>query len=359
MKKKKKICFVSLSNIYLCPYIYKYIQQLDCDYDVIYWDRHGVEESIDANQIFPFRYKMNEGNGKLSKLIGYFKFQKFAKKTIKKNNYDGIILLQTSIGIMMSLFLKSRYLNKYILDIRDYTLENNFLFFNLEKALINRSAYTVISSKGYHSFLPEYEYIVVHNDANIDKENREKFEMRKRSKSKIVISYIGLIRFHDQNKKNILKFRNDNRFILKFIGKDAYALKDFCIANNVNNVELVDWFPPDKTLEYYLETDIIYNLYGQGSPQLDFALSNKLYYAAILKIPILVFSNTHMEKTINEYNFGFVFNINDPQACDDLFNYYHSIDWSLFTYNCNNFIEEVNKDNLVFNNMLRKFINQI
>ena len=108
----KKICFVSLVNLYLCPYISKYISLLECDYDVIYWDRHGIEENIDAKQVYAYRNKMDEGLGKLSKLQGYLKFRKYVLDKIRGNNYDGIILLQTSAGIILNSFLKKHYKGK-------------------------------------------------------------------------------------------------------------------------------------------------------------------------------------------------------------------------------------------------------
>jgi hypothetical protein len=197
---------------------------------------------------------------------------------------------------------------------------------------------------------------LVHNDPEIDEFTIKKFENRNLNKDKIVISYVGLIRFHDQNKKVILKFKNDKRFILRFIGKDAYALKKFCEENNVDNVELIDWFPPEKTLNYYYETDIINNLYGNSTPLLDYALSNKLYYAAKLRMVVLVCPNTYMEKISKKYGFGYTFNINVPNACDDLFTYYKSQSLQVLKQGCEMFEREINSDNKVFNEIVQNFL---
>lgn len=127
----------------------------------------------------------------------------------------------------------------------------------------------------------------------------------------------------------------------------------------MNNVELIDRFPPEKTLNYYYETDIIYNLYGNKTPLLDYALSNKLYYAAKLKTPIIVCPNTYMEEISKGYGFGFTFDINNPEECDNLFEYYKSINWHDFNYNCNNFIRKINKDNENFNCAISNFVERI
>jgi len=326
---------------------------------VIYWDRHEIEENIGEKQMYAFRNKMDEGSGKLSKLQGYLKFRKYALDKIRENNYSGVILLQTSAGILLNSFLKKNYKGKYIVDIRDYTMENNPVFFAVEKGLVKNSALTVISSRGYESFLPQYHYTLVHNDCEIDEAIIKKFENRKRNKDKIVISYIGLIRFHEQNKKVILKFKNDSRFLLRFIGKGAFALKEFCEKNSINNVELIDRFPPEKTLDYYYDTDIIYNLYGNNTPLLDYALSNKLYYAAKFKMPILVCANTYMEEVSGKYGFGYSFNINNPKECDNLFDYFESINWQRFNYKCDQFVSEVNKNNKSFNDVVKAFVNKV
>jgi hypothetical protein len=356
---KKRICFITLSNLYLCPYISKYISLIDCDYDIIYWDRHGIDENMGAKEVFPFRYEMDENQGKLKKISGYLKFRKYAIDIIKKKNYDGVILLQTSVGILLQKILTKKFSGKYIVDVRDYTMEKNKIFFSLVKNLINKSANTVISSKGYKSFLPEYEYTIVHNDIKIDKDTIVRFEKRKRNKERVVISYIGLIRFNDQNKRIILKFKDDDRFLLRFIGKGANSLKKFCLDNNITNVELIDRFPPEKTLEYYYDTDIIYNLYGNNSPLLDYALSNKLYYAAKLRMPIIVCPDTYMEEVCTQFGFGFVFKLQDMNACTDLFNYYQSINWSIFEQKCQRFIRLVEEENEVFNDMVKKYINKL
>lgn len=354
--QNSKICFITLGNLYLCPYIKKYIALINCSFDVIYWDRHNIEENIGAERIFSFKYNMNDSAGKLKKLYGYLKFRKYAVEILENNNYDKIVLLQTSAGIFLQSILLKKYRKKYIVDIRDYTMEDNPIFFAIEEKLIKNSAFAVISSKGYEKFLPAYNYILVHNDIFIDEDVIKKFENKARNKNKIVISFIGLIRFQDQNKKVILKFINDDRFILKFIGKNALLLKNFCEEHNIKNVELIDMFPPEKTLDYYYEADIIYNLYGNNTPLLDYALSNKLYYAAKLKMPILVCPNTYMAEVSEKNGFGIVFDIDKTNAIEKLYETYNSIDWHELNIKSNSFLMEVENDNNLFNNIIKNFL---
>lgn len=352
----KKICFISLGNLYLCPYISKYISLIDCDYDIIYWDRHEINEKFEANQLFAFKYKIDESKGKVNKAIGYLKFKHFASKIIENTDYDGVILLQTIAGVLLQNSLTKYYKNKYILDIRDYTMEKNPVFYNFVKKLIANSSHTVISSSGYKKFLPQHNYTLVHNDSKIGLDTIKKFQKKSRNKSQIIVSYIGLIRFHKQNKKIISIFKNDDRFLLRFIGANAYSLKEYCESNNINNVELIDRFPPEKTLDYYFETDIVYNLYGNNTPLLDYALSNKLYYAAQLRIPILVCPNTFMENMVIQYGLGFSFDKDNPNALDNLYSSYHHTNWENFNEGCEEFMLKVHQDNLKFEKIVKQFI---
>lgn len=115
-----------------------------------------------------------------------------------------------------------------------------------------------------------------------------------------------MIRYQDQNKKIIDLFNNDDRFQNNFIGKNAFELKDYITERHIKNVRLVDQFPTEKTLDYYAVTDAILNVYGNHTPLLDYALSNKLYFATALAIPILISKDTFMEKVSLENDFGFV-----------------------------------------------------
>ncbi|WP_342528165.1 capsular biosynthesis protein [Chryseomicrobium sp. FSL W7-1435] len=357
---RKKICLVSLGNLYLSPYIEKYLENIDCDYDLIYWNRHGLkEDNQNAKKIYSFDYELTEDKGKIMKLIGYIKFKNFMTRILNENQYSGIILLQTSVGILLLSILKRSYKKKYILDIRDYTMEKNPLFLKIIKWLVKNSAYSIISSDGFKNFLPEHEYILVHNDIALDTNKFIELKNEERSEKQINISCIGLIRFHDQNIKVIDKFKNDERFRLKFIGTGALALKEYCYKVKALNVELVDRFPTEETLRYYLNTDLINNLYGNNSPLLDHALSNKLYYAAKLKIPILVSPKTHMASVVSKYGLGFVFDLDDYDSANDLYEFYESINRKDFEMNCEKFLTKVNAENELFKRTVSKFVEDL
>ena len=76
------------------------------------------------------------------------------------------------------------------------------MFYLLEKELIRRSKFTVISSEGYRSFLPsEYEYVVCHNSGLW--EMKKQFELSERVKKteRINIAFIGYVSYQEQHRR--------------------------------------------------------------------------------------------------------------------------------------------------------------
>ena len=102
-------------------------------------------------------------------------------------------------------------------------------------------------------------------------------------------------------------------------------------------------------------TDMINNLYGNNSMLLDYALSNKLYYAALLGLPILVSPDTYMEEVACSYGFGYSVNINSDTVCDDIYNYYKNLIGKNFTLPVS-ILLDVNKDNEQFKNAIKNYI---
>lgn len=321
-----KICLVLPCNFYAAPYYYQYekiLNKLQLGFDLIIWNRDGIEEKTTGNIIsFDVRDIANSGDKK--KILKYFEFASFVKKQLLKNEYEKVVFLSTAAGVvaLLSLFLKYNYPKKYWVDIRDYSYEA-FYPYKVALGIAITNAYaSSISSVGFKKFLPEHHYLITHN---IDFESIKQWQQKKvvREESLPVrISFIGNIRYFDLNKKMLEIFKNDDRFLLQYYGKQSEILSEFCRAEQICNVDFFGRFDVEKTAQFYAKTDIINNVYGNDRLELTTALSNKLYYAASLHIPILVSSNTFMEKVSKEYNFGYTMDLDDPNANDKLFDWY-------------------------------------
>ncbi len=337
----KTFCFVFMGNLYLCPYIQKYLGLLDYDYDVLYWNRDGIEERTKARNVHRFDFRLRLGDSQFRKLQGYWAFRKYASRVLTETSYDGIILLQSLAGVLLGQVLERKYFKRYILDVRDYTLEQNRLFYQAERKVVNASAMTVISSEGYRTFLPPHEYVMAHNSQPIDDQLVGKIRSRDTEREKLVVASIGYQAYQEQHKKLLRILGNDQRFELQFIGKESERLVTFCKENDIRNVRIVGQFQPEDVVSFYEGVDIVNNWYGNNTPTLDYALSNKLYFAAQLHIPILVSKSTYMERVAVGGGFGYSMDVEGEDSPDLLYNYYQNIDWTAFANSCDFFMERV------------------
>ena len=112
-----------------------------------------------------------------------------------------------------------------------------------------------------------------------------------------------------------------------------------------------------ETIEKYRDVDMILNMYGNHDKHLDYALSNKLYFAAQLGIPIVVCPDTHMETVAMKYGFGISLDINKREDKDRLYRYYSSLNRSAFNMNCDLFLDTVSKDQENFTSLVQRFVN--
>lgn len=321
-----RILVVLGCNTHWAPYYYRYEKQFienDVLFDVVIWDRENISETLAANTVYKFKLQDKGNNHNIFKVLKFFQFARFVKKTIVNNKYEKIIFLGWAgcAATLNSGLLKRKYKYRYLLDIRDYHYEWCYPYFLLEKMVINNSYATMISSFGFKSFLPDHHYYINHNVAADLNVVSRKF---KKTKDDCVrISFIGNIRYLDENKQLLEVFANDHRFRLQYFGYGSEAIRKFCDDHKITNVEFHEKFDKEDTVLFYNKTDIINNVYGNHKTETKTALSNKLYYGIYLKLPILVSSNTYMEDIVNRYRIGLAFEC-DKKFPDVLYDWYRS-----------------------------------
>jgi len=360
----KRFCIVSFCNIYLLPYASIYIESIISNgfkCDLLYWDRDcigGFNDNYTMCDKKIFEHKITPKTPVIFKIIGYLKAINYFKKVLNRQCYNGIVFLQSHGAIACSSLLIKKYRNKFILDIRDYTFEKNKFYYNKEKQLINTSFANIISSPAYKDFLPISSYTIAHNFKPLSCEQIKMIQMKpKLEEYKVInISFIGTIRFMDICKKMLKLFANNEHFCLNFYGTGSEILANYCKENDIENADFYGTFPQEKTIEFYQKTDLINNIYGNHSNYLDFALSNKLYYAALLHIPIIVCPETYMETIVKEYSLGYVFDMNINNAPARLYEWYTSYDRKVFDNGCDRFIERVKIENELFYDKCDEFV---
>lgn len=343
-----KIALIVGTNLHWTPFYYRYesiLKELDLKFDLIIWNRELLEEKTNAENVYEYRKSDKANNKNPFKLFKFISFGNFVKKTLKRNQYRKIIFVGTygcSVALC-SRFLCKKYRNKMWIDIRDDLYEWFKPYYEAQKKSIEASYATAISSPAYTKFLPEYDYLYMHNIDPNASEMIRKFEPISDPIGKIRISFIGNVRYYEQNERLIQLLGNDDRFILQFYGKGSDILEEYCIENKISNVDFVGAFTQNDTIKFYEKTDIINNIYGNDTMNLQLALSNKLYYGLFLKIPILVSENTLMAELVNEYNIGYTFSENSNFS-DELYKWYSKF--------------KQNQDNFKFNDLWEKFKNE-
>ena len=354
----KKFCFVLLDSINRTPYIKKYIEACDFSYDIVLWDRTHNSDSCGAQKCFYFQTEILASGfkEKLQKAKAYIQFSRYIRNVLTENDYDGVFVFAANTACLCASILLRKYKGKYILDFRDYWQEKHKLLYNIEKKLLNHCYTAVISSRAYETFLPPYNYYMSHNSQFLDKTHIEHFRNREKNKERLIMACIGGVKYPEYDRLVIDYFANDPRFELRYIGRGYEVLTNYCRYKQYTNVLISGEFPISKTMDKYENVDIILNMYGNHTPKLDYALSNKLYFSAQLGMPILVCPDTYMAEVVAKHGTGFVVDILNPTDKDSVYERYLQIDWKSFYACCDGFLDEIKEDEVKFCDMVRKFI---
>ena len=73
-------------------------------------------------------------------------------------------------------------------------------------------------------------------------------------------------------------------------------------------------------------------------------MGNKFYDGLIFKIPQLCTSGSYMGRVCTEYGVGMECNPDNEQFCDEIFDYYVSIDRSVFDKSCVELITKIKSE---------------
>ena len=157
------------TNVYFCPYVKIYTDVLDknnIQYHIIYPDKRGLKEEA----AYRYTRKIDDKANKIAKLLYYWNYSKFLRKTIKKEQYDKLIVFGPQVAIFLKSFLKKHYKNEFILDYRDLSIEQKFK--EIYEGLMRLAALHIVSSPGFIKCLPNVcESVLSHNfDINILKQ---------------------------------------------------------------------------------------------------------------------------------------------------------------------------------------------
>lgn len=343
-----KVLFLCPTNPKYMPYLDNYLNILNsfnAEFDILIWDRFCIE-SFSSNLIF------RRGGSKHKRgFLDYYHYAQFVKKHISENSYDKIVCFGLQTAFFIKDILCKKYLNKFILDIRDYNLIKKI--YNFEK-IISSSFFTVISSQGYTEWLPRSDkYIVNHNFnfSNLSGIN----DVNKMEIENLSISSIGALRDLEVNMNLISSLKNSSLINLNFHGHGD--INDILInkTNGFKNLNITGSYERSEESILYFKSTLINVLRYPDSLNNKTALPNRLYLAPYYGKPLFSFYGTYMSKLIQDYNLGLVVNSFENLE-KKIFNYVEDFDKDEFDFSRKLFLNKVIEDNFVFKKSVQDFI---
>lgn len=347
-----KISIIAFNDIKLCPYINPYVsfcRAEGIDFEVIYANRSGTEQTADYTTV-PIAWNKSKG-----KIANFLSFRKSVIRYLKRNKRDFVILLTTMPAVLLGSFMKKHYNGRYLVDIRDYTYENVKFFYKREKRAISGAAMNVISSPGFKNFLPEGDYTLCHN-ASAAYKIPANYTFSKKANGPITIGYVGSIAYKANCRKLIDLIKDDTRFAFHLWGGEVGSneLTEYVSSLGSDRIKAFGAYTPDQKVGIMESVDILFNIYGNDRPLVLYALSNKLYDACYMKLPVLTSSDTSMSEELGDYAFDVDFD--DEKILDKLYEWYHAIDGEAFSVYAEKYLRTVFEDQERFYSKLKETV---
>lgn len=341
------------------PYILKYeeiLKKNNIDYDITCFDRDSTGDETQESNVFTYHRKM--GTQKWRKIFPYFSYISYVKRIIKNKEYDRIIVLTTIPAVLLYNTLTHTYQNRYIFDFRDYSYENYSVYRKLVNSIVEKSFCSFISSKGFLHYLKDSTKLnLVHNISNQDAgvSYAEEIDI-----NHIVIGFVGYVRYYDVNTRLIKQLKDCSNIMIRYYGTvyDDCDLKTYVLKNEIHNVEFYDTYQNEEKPKIYSSITFINSIYSLQSKEVAFAIPNRLYDAALYKKPIIVASNTYLEKIVSFYKIGFSVDLTKQNIHEEIANYIKSYNADTFARNCRRFLSDVLNDDQVFYSKVTQFLTE-
>lgn len=357
-----KILIIGFAKIKYMPYLNLYLDNIDAnknDVHILYWQRDNNSDKYLPGNLTQhiFKREMSDEIPKFQKIGFFAEFARTAGKLIKKEKFDFIIVLTSVPAVLLSGILLSKYKNRYIYDYRDYTLEKNSVYRKIVAKLVENSKATVYSSEKHLDFLPKSEKLyLAHNFVKASLEQKTEKTTVKNGNEPIKLSFWGLVRNEEFNRKIINKLANDERFEVVFHGRKqqtAINLENYCKENSIKNICFTGEYREEDKYKFAEETDVLYNMYSVSGTE-GMAMGNKFYDGIIFKIPQICTKGSFMGEKAEEYGVGKALEPDSETFADDIYNYFVGIEGDAFKNNCEKTLKKIKQDNEKTAEMIRK-----
>ncbi|MBQ8583920.1 MAG: hypothetical protein IJ488_04845 [Clostridia bacterium] len=294
------------ANIKYAPYVQYYINELqksNVKYEVISWDRLGLDESVDHS----FNFITSDGNRKRV-LLGYFGFANFVKRIVKKRKYDKLVVFTVAAAFFIRHVLNGKYKNNFIFDIRDDSPIARKFSSAIDKLCHN--AYQVVtSSENFKKWIPvnpiighnaDKSMIMSHYSDNCTNETRDQY----------AIVFAGMLIEGEINIELVRQFANSPKVRFGFVGKENEAKRELaavCRKEKIENIFYQGVYDKRDIVDIYRNNADYVNIVRCKSEVNKNAVPNKLYDAIISGKPVLVLRhNEAIVRYVEKYNLGVI-----------------------------------------------------
>ncbi len=350
--EKPNVAIILASNLYNAPYVRYYteiLDRLDIPYDVISWNRLGVEET--AVQALTLK----ESKSRPGRIIDYLRYRRFVKEKLANGNYDKVVVFTIFNTLLLLPFLKARYRYNFVFDIRDYSVALK-CFRTRFTAAIQNAALVVISSHGFKRWLPkDHEYVIRHNTNEF-----EPFEMQASIKGQTQsrILTIGSLRDPEANKKLIQELADLPDYEMSFVGSGPteLILKQYVARQGIQNVSFQGRYKKQDEPKHLQGTSFINILTHEDINSMTL-MSNRFYLSAVYGIPMIVNSGTEQAKWAERYNLGVVID-KKSGIKEQIIQYLRTFDRETFDAGRRAYLHTVQQDTEVFEARFKTFLEQ-
>lgn len=354
---------VGFGNLNIMQYLKKYTTILDANetkYEVVYWNRAGICEAVDfRGKAIAYEKPINTYQPFYKKIIGFLCYTAFMYKTVKSKRYDKLIILTTQTAIPLYPLLIGKYRGKYVYDYRDITKEKKLgIYLKMVKKLIENSAFTAFSSKGFWRELgiDENEKTLVSHNTQKSCEKSE-YKARKTEQTPIKLVYWGMVRQVEFNKYVCDCFGNDDRFNVVYHGEGYYKeLSEYCEQKKYKNISFTGRYEFSQISDFVESTDILNCLYENDETQKP-AMPVKLYDAVHYRLPVIVTADSYLQEFSKGAKGSFAFG-NEGKISDAVFDWYKDLSAQDIEEGYGALEKQIYCDDKIFENKLLLFVKE-
>ena len=174
----KPVLLIGDSPISMSPYIMSYIEVFEKNgipYELVYWNKTMEDTSHLPNNYIAYNRAHDNAIAGWKKIFRISGFARFVKKRMRSNDYAYAVVFTIAHAFFFYPFITRKYKGKYVFDIRDHSPLCRLPFVSeIIKKLIDNSAFTVLSSKGFLRWLPciDAEKIVIAHNTTLTAVNK-------------------------------------------------------------------------------------------------------------------------------------------------------------------------------------------